>query len=126
MDRLDAMAMFVRVVETGSFSKAAREFATTQPTVTKQVAAIESRLNVRLLNRNTRGVSLTEVGTLYYDKCKDILREAENWRRAGKGVALATVVETWGSAPRPSTSPVPSTWCRSSCRCSAGRTTSSW
>lgn len=77
MDRLDAMAMFVRVVETGSFSKAAHEFTTTQPTVTKQVAAIESRLKVRLLNRNTRGVSLTEVGTLYYDKCKSILREAE-------------------------------------------------
>ena len=77
MDRLQAMEMFVRVVETGSFSKAAREFATTQPTVTKQVAAIEQRLAVRLLNRNTRGVSLTEAGTLYYDKCKTILREAE-------------------------------------------------
>jgi DNA-binding transcriptional LysR family regulator len=74
MDRLQAMEMFVRVVETGSFSKAAREFATTQPTVTKQVAAIEARLKVRLLNRNTRGVSLTEAGTLYYDKCKDIVR----------------------------------------------------
>jgi DNA-binding transcriptional LysR family regulator len=60
MDRLQAMEMFVRVVETGSFSKAAREFNTTQPTVTKQVAAIEARLKVRLLNRNTRGVSLTE------------------------------------------------------------------
>jgi DNA-binding transcriptional LysR family regulator len=77
MDRLQAMEMFVRVVETGSFSKAAHEFATTQPTVTKQVAAIESRLKVRLLNRNTRGVSLTEAGTLYYDKCKSILREAD-------------------------------------------------
>lgn len=77
MDRLQAMEMFVRVVETGSFSKAAREFTTTQPTVTKQVAAIEARLKVRLLNRNTRGVSLTEVGTLYYDKCKTILHAAE-------------------------------------------------
>lgn len=77
MDRLQAMEMFVRVVETGSFSKAAREFATTQPTVTKQVAAIEARLKVRLLNRNTRGVSLTEAGTLYYDKCKTIVREME-------------------------------------------------
>jgi len=77
MDRLQAMEMFVRVVETGSFSKAAREFATTQPTVTKQIAATEARLNVRLLNRNTRGVSLTEAGALYYDKCKNIVREAE-------------------------------------------------
>src|SRR6478752_7962776 len=77
MDRLLAMEMFVRVVETGSFSKAAREFNTTQPTVTKQVAAIESRLKARLLNRNTRGVSLTESGALYYEKCKSIVREAE-------------------------------------------------
>jgi DNA-binding transcriptional LysR family regulator len=77
MDRLQGMEVFVRVVETGSFSLAAREFATTQPTVTRQVAAIESRLGVRLLNRNTRGVSPTEAGTLYYDKCKAILREME-------------------------------------------------
>jgi DNA-binding transcriptional LysR family regulator len=77
MDRLQAMEMFVRVVETGSFSKAAVEFATTQPTVTKQVAATEDRLKVRLLNRNTRGVSLTEAGALYYEKCKDIVRQAE-------------------------------------------------
>lgn len=77
MDRLQAMEMFVRVVETGSFSKAAREFATTQPTVTKQVAAIEARLKARLLNRNTRGISLTEAGALYYEKCKDIVRAAQ-------------------------------------------------
>lgn len=77
MDRLLAMEMFVRVVETGSFSKAALEFHTTQPTVTKQVAATEARLKVRLLNRNTRGVSLTEPGALYYEKCKNIVREAE-------------------------------------------------
>ena len=77
MDRLLAMEMFVRVVETGSFSKAAREFNTTQPTVTKQVAATEARLKVRLLNRNTRGVSLTESGALYYEKCKGIVRDAE-------------------------------------------------
>ena len=77
MDRLQAMEMFVRVVETGSFSKAAKEFNTTQPTVTKQVAAIEARLAVRLLNRNTRGVGMTEAGALYYDKCKTIVREAQ-------------------------------------------------
>ncbi|MCZ8252351.1 MAG: LysR family transcriptional regulator [Hylemonella sp.] len=77
MDRLQAMQVFVRVVETGSFSKAAKEFSVTQPTVTKLVAAIEERLKVRLLNRNTRGVSVTESGALYYEKCKSIVREAE-------------------------------------------------
>lgn len=76
MDRLQAMHVFVRVVESGSFSRAAKEFATTQPTVTKMVAATEARLKVRLLNRNTRGVSLTESGALYYEKCKIIVREA--------------------------------------------------
>ncbi len=83
MDRLLAMEMFVRVVETGSFSKAAREFNTTQPTVTKQVAATEARLKVRLLNRNTRGVSLTESGALYYEKCKTIVRETRGGRERG-------------------------------------------
>lgn len=77
MDRLQAMQVFVRVVETGSFSKAAREFVITQPTVTKMVAATEERLTVRLLNRNTRGVSVTESGALYYEKCKVIVREAD-------------------------------------------------
>ena len=77
MDRLMAMQVFVRVVETGSFSKAAQEFATTQPTVTKMVSATEARLKVRLLNRNTRGVSVTESGALFFEKCKSITREAE-------------------------------------------------
>lgn len=77
MDRLQAMNVFVRVVETGSFSRAAREFSITQPTVTKMVAAVEERLEVRLLNRNTRGVSLTESGALYYEKCKIIVRESD-------------------------------------------------
>jgi len=73
MDRLDAMQMFVRVVETGSFTRVAQEFQTTQPTVTKQISALETRLRVRLLNRNTRGVSVTEPGALYYERCKDIV-----------------------------------------------------
>jgi DNA-binding transcriptional LysR family regulator len=77
VDRLQAMEMFIRVVETGSFSKAAAEFHVTQPTVTKQVAATEARLKVRLLNRNTRGVSLTETGALYYERCKSIVRDAD-------------------------------------------------
>lgn len=77
MDRLMAMQVFVRVVETGSFSRAAAEFATTQPTVTKMVAATETRMKVRLLNRNTRGVSVTESGALYFEKCKTITREAD-------------------------------------------------
>lgn len=72
MDRITAVHLFVRVVETGSFSKAAADLRLTQPTATKAIAATEERLGARLLHRSTRGVTPTEVGALYYDKCKAI------------------------------------------------------
>ena len=75
MDLLTGMHVFTRVVETGSFSRAATDLSLTQPTVTKHVAAIERTLNVQLLNRNTRGISVTEVGALYYERCKTVLHE---------------------------------------------------
>lgn len=77
MDRLQSMEVFTRLVEVGSFSRVAQELGTTQPTVTRHLATLEERLGVRLLNRNTRGVSPTEAGTLYYERCKSILRETE-------------------------------------------------
>jgi len=77
MDRVTGVQLFIRVVETGSFSKAASEFGITQPTATKAVAATELRLGARLLHRSTRGVAPTEVGALYYDKCKVIAREID-------------------------------------------------
>ncbi|MBV8033694.1 LysR family transcriptional regulator [Roseateles sp.] len=77
MDRVTGVQLFIRVVETGSFSKAAQEFGITQPTATKAVAATEQRLGARLLHRSTRGVTTTEVGALYYDKCKLIAREID-------------------------------------------------
>ena len=81
MDRLTSMRVFVRVVETGSFSKAAAELGLTQPTATKAVAEAERRLGARLLHRSTRGVTPTGVGLLYHERCKAITRdvdEAEN------------------------------------------------
>ena len=77
MDRLAGLELFIRVVETGSFSKAASELGVAQPTATKAVAAIEIRLGARLLHRSTRGITPTEVGALYYEKCKRISREIE-------------------------------------------------
>jgi DNA-binding transcriptional LysR family regulator len=77
MDRFTTLQMFVRVVETGSFSRAAADLGMTQPTVTKHVSSIERQLGVRLLNRNSRGISLTEIGTLYFERCKIVLRELE-------------------------------------------------
>lgn len=81
MDRVNAIQVFIRVVETCSFSKAASELGITQPTATKAIAATEERLGVRLLHRSTRGVTPTEVGAQYYERCKSIERaidEAEN------------------------------------------------
>ena len=77
MDRITGVQLFIRIVETGSFSKASLDLGVTQPTATKHVAAVEARLGARLLNRNTRGVSATEIGALYYEKCKTIQRELE-------------------------------------------------
>jgi DNA-binding transcriptional LysR family regulator len=73
MDRIDAYRLFVRVVETGSFSRAARDLQVTQPTVTRQVAALEQRLGVRLFNRNTRRLSLTDDGRLCYARAQQLI-----------------------------------------------------
>ena len=78
MDRVTGIQLFIRVVETGSFSKASADLGITQPTATKHVAALETRLGARLLHRSTRGVTPTEVGAAYYDKCKLIARELED------------------------------------------------
>ncbi len=80
MDRLGAMEMFVRIVETGNFSAVARQLGTTQPTISKQLTALEKQLRTRLLNRSTRSLSLTEAGATYYERCRRIIdevREAE-------------------------------------------------
>jgi DNA-binding transcriptional LysR family regulator len=77
MDRVAGILLFIRVVETGSFSRASVDLGITQPTATKHVAALEKRLGARLFHRSTRGVTPTEIGRLYYDKCKTIAREID-------------------------------------------------
>jgi DNA-binding transcriptional LysR family regulator len=77
MDKLSSMAMFIRVVESGSFSAAA-EIAGVSPTMAgKHVRTIEERLGARLLHRTTRRQQLTEVGRLYYERCKQVLADVE-------------------------------------------------
>ena len=78
MDRLAAMNMFVRVVETGSFSAVAKELNSTQPTISKNIAELESWLGARLLNRSTRSLRLTETGADYYERCVAILQDVED------------------------------------------------
>src|SRR2546429_4172959 len=78
MDRMTSMATFVKVVESGGFSAAARALSMSPSMVTAHVQSLEERLGVRLLNRSTRRVSLTEVGHAYYERCLQILADVED------------------------------------------------
>lgn len=78
MDRLDAMRMFVRVAERGSFSAIAQQLGLARSVVTRQIAALEAHLGVKLLARSTRRLSLTSAGTAYLEKCRVILNLVES------------------------------------------------
>ena len=75
MDRLQAMSVFVGVVEAGGFSAASARLGLSRAGVSKSVRQLEDRLGTRLLNRTTRRVSTTESGRVFYARCKDILAE---------------------------------------------------
>lgn len=77
MDKLDAMRIFVRVVESGSFSQAARDLDISQPKVSKQIAALEARLGTQLLARNSRTLSVTPAGQDYYEATLRILEDLD-------------------------------------------------
>lgn len=77
MDRLEAIRLFLRVVDLGSFSKAAAELRIGQPAATKRVAQLEKQLGARLLHRSTHGVTPTEIGLLYYEKCRLIAHHVD-------------------------------------------------
>ncbi len=105
MDRLAAMKVFVRVVEAGSFSGVARESATTQSAVSKQVAALEAHLGVKLLSRSTRALSLTEEGEAFFPEARRLVADVEaaeqrlhggtrliGWLRVAASVAYGRLV----------------------------------
>jgi len=77
MDRLDAMGLFVRVAELGSFSAVAMQLGVARSVVTRQVAALEAHLGAKLLARSTRRLSLTSAGAAYLEKCRVILNLVE-------------------------------------------------
>ncbi len=77
MDRLDAMRLFIRVAELGSFSAVAHQLGAARSVVTRQIAALESHLGTKLLARSTRRLSLTSAGTAYLEKCREILNLVE-------------------------------------------------
>lgn len=85
MDRFQAMTTFIRVVDTGSFSAAARQTNVGQPAVSKLIAQLEDRLGVRLITRTTRGLSPTEAGQRFYERALRALEEADEAELAARG-----------------------------------------
>ncbi|HUB49926.1 MAG TPA: LysR family transcriptional regulator [Acetobacteraceae bacterium] len=93
MDLLSGMRLFARVVETGGFTVVARESNTSQPTISRTIASLEAHLGVRLLNRSSRALTLTDDGRQFYERARDALEavaEAENsvGRRRGEPSGL--------------------------------------
>jgi DNA-binding transcriptional LysR family regulator len=86
MDRFDAMQIFVRLVEKGSFSAVAKERGIGQPAVSKQIAALEEELGTELIHRTSRTFALTEPGRDFYESALHILDDFENaTSRIGRG-----------------------------------------
>jgi len=86
MDRFDAMQMFVRIIEKGSFSAVAKERGIGQPAVSKQISALEDELGTELIHRASRSIALTEAGRDFYESALRILDDFENsTSRIGRG-----------------------------------------
>ena len=92
MDRLQSMRVFARVVELGSLAAAARELDLSPAVVTRLLADLEAHLNVRLLNRTTRRLALTEVGEAYLERVRQILAELDE----AESLAMAATREPRG------------------------------
>src|SRR6516165_7675052 len=85
-DRLQELSVFVRAAETGSFSKVAREFGMSQPSVSRMVASLEGRLGVKMLLRTTRRVALTDAGVVFLERSRRILGGLGEAAHAARGV----------------------------------------
>jgi DNA-binding transcriptional LysR family regulator len=87
MDRLAAMEAFIRVVDAGSFSDAAKQLRIGQPAASKTIAQLEDWLGVRLLLRSTHRLTPTEAGRNFYDRAKRAIEEADEVELAARGAA---------------------------------------
>ncbi|MBP0999388.1 HTH-type transcriptional activator AaeR [Serratia fonticola] len=76
MERLKRMSVFAKVVECGSFTAAARQLDMSVSSISQTVSKLENDLQVKLLNRSTRSIGLTEAGKIYYQGCRRMLQEA--------------------------------------------------
>src|SRR5712671_2521311 len=87
MDRLAAIGIFVRVVESGSFSAVARELGVGQPTVSKQIASLEAHLGAQLLMRTSRKVALTDAGRDFFESASKLIADLDAAEsRIGRGL----------------------------------------
>lgn len=84
-DRLQELGIFVRAAETGSFSRTARELNTTQPSISRTIAGLESRLGVKLFLRTTRRITLTDAGAVLLERARHILPEIDEAEDAARG-----------------------------------------
>ena len=89
MDRFLALSVFAKVVEQGSFARAAERLELSTSAVSRHVAELEAHLEARLINRTTRRLSLTETGSAFYERCVQLLADLEE---AEEAVTAATVV----------------------------------
>ena len=89
MSRLREMEMFVRVVDAGSFSLAARDMKIGQPAISKTIAGLEERLGVRLLARSTRRLTPTEAGVAFYERALRAVTEADEADAAARGASAS-------------------------------------
>jgi DNA-binding transcriptional LysR family regulator len=89
MSRLREMEVFVRVVDAGSFSSAARDLKIGQPAISKTIASLEERLGVRLLVRSTRRLTPTEAGVAFYERALRAVTEADEADAAARGVSAS-------------------------------------
>jgi len=81
MDKLQAMSVFVRIAEQGSLTAAANSLEKSLPAVVRMLAALENNLQIRLFNRTTRKIALTEEGRIYLERCRKILAEIDEAER---------------------------------------------
>src|SRR3954463_10858522 len=85
-DRLQELTVFVRAAESGSFSKAARELGLSQPSVSRIIGDLETRLGVKLLLRTTRSITVTDAGALFLTRAREVLADIEDAEDAARGV----------------------------------------
>src|SRR3954466_9969241 len=93
MDLLDKMATYVRVIEAGNLSAAAKQLRISSAAVSRQLATLERELGAPLVLRTTRSMTITPVGRRYYERCLGILRDVDDAQAIGRGTAVSGILK---------------------------------